>query len=266
MAAQGYKRYIELFRNIQNPFEYIFNKGRRRERPLHFITRSNPISFEVPQSLYPVFKEIFMEDVYNIASVAEVLPLSPVIIDIGANAGFFDILLFSKKTGAVIYAYEPLPDNISQLQKLISVNKALAKKLHFYQQAVTGMPKQSIDLYIEAEAQSSVVASIFSNFDKRNTKKITVPCITLADIILQNNLAEIDVMKIDCEGSEYDILYNTDPALIRRAKLLLIEVHDLDNDRNNITSLNNHLVQIGYFTSHHPINNFCHALEAVLKN
>ncbi len=265
MPASGYKRYIELFKHIANPFEYIFNRNKRKTRALQFTTRSSNIHFEVQQSLYPVFKEIFMEDVYSISSVVKELSSKPVIIDIGANAGFFDILLLSKIPAATIYAYEPLPDNIQQIQKLISANPVLQDKLFTSQVAVTGTTKQNIDLYIETELQSSVVASVFANFDTRNTRKISVSCITLNEIILDNNLQAIDVMKIDCEGSEYDILYNTDPSLIRRAKMLLIEVHDLDKDQNNITALNNFLKEIGYTTTHRPINQFCHALEAVLN-
>jgi FkbM family methyltransferase len=266
MSVSGYKRYIKLFKNVQNPFEYIFNRGKRKIRHLQFITRPNSIQFEVPGTLYPVFKEIFMEDVYNISSVEKELPANPIVIDIGANAGFFDILLLSKNINATIYAYEPLPDNVSQLQKLISANPSLQKKFYPHQMAVTGTPKENIELYMEAGTQSSVVASVFANFDSRNSQKIVVKCITLTNIILLNNLLKIDVMKIDCEGSEYDILYNTDYSLICRAKMLLIEVHDLDNDKYNITALNNYLKKIGYITSHHPINNFCHALEATLKN
>jgi FkbM family methyltransferase len=266
MPASGYNRYIELFKHISNPFEYIFNRSKRRTRPLKFTTKPANIHFEVQQSLYPVFKEIFMEDVYCISSVVKELPSNPVIIDIGANAGFFDILFLSKIPGATIYAYEPLPDNIQQIQKLISANPQLQDKLLTTQAAVTGTAKQNIDLYIEKEPQSSVVASVFANFDKRNTRKISVQCITLTEIIINNNLQTVDVMKIDCEGSEYDILYNTDPSIIRRAKMLLIEVHDLDEHQNNITALNNFLKKTGYITTHRPINKFCHALEAVLNN
>lgn len=241
MGARGYKRYIELFTHIANPFEYILHRSKRKKRPLQFITRPLTIQFEVQQALYPVFKEIFMEDVYSISSVVKAISSSPVIVDIGANAGFFDILLLSKVADAKIYAYEPLPDNTKQIQKLFSQNPHLRDKLFISEVAVTGTEKHSIDLYVEAKPESSVVASIFADFDPRNSAKISVQCITLKEIILNNDLQTIDVMKIDCEGSEYDILYNTDPALIRRAKMLLIEVHDLDGEQHNIKALNSFL-------------------------
>jgi FkbM family methyltransferase len=266
MAASGFKRYIELFKHIANPFEYILHRSKRKSRPLTFATRPLKIHFQVQQALYPVFKEIFMEDVYSIATVVKKLSSQPVVIDIGANAGFFDLLLLSKIEHATVYAYEPLPDNIAQLRKLLTVNPSLENKLFPTEAAVTGTPKQSCDLYVETVPQSSVVASIFADFDSRNTRKISVACTTLTAIIESNNLVEIDLIKMDCEGSEYDILYNTDHAIIRRAKLWLIEVHDLDEQLNNVTALDRFLQNAGYLTNHRPINHFCHALEAVRTN
>ena len=61
-----------------------------------FVTRPNPVKFDVPESLYQVFKEIFMEDFYNVDKLIQKLPPNPLVIDVGANAGFFNVLLFSK--------------------------------------------------------------------------------------------------------------------------------------------------------------------------
>ncbi|MCF0071338.1 hypothetical protein LZD49_12725 [Dyadobacter sp. CY261] len=105
MPTTGLKRYRHLFRNIENPFTYIFDKAGDRGRTLHFVTKPNRLVFEVSPSTYQVFKEIFMADVYNIEALKCVLPDNPIIIDIGANVGFFDILLLSKVKNAQIYAY-----------------------------------------------------------------------------------------------------------------------------------------------------------------
>ncbi len=65
MSLKGFDRYKQLHKNIANWQEYVFRKGERTKRPLKFITRPNAIRFEVPVSIYPIFKEIFMEDVYR---------------------------------------------------------------------------------------------------------------------------------------------------------------------------------------------------------
>lgn len=266
MPVTGFKRYIKLAENIENPGEYLFNKSKRKERPLHFITRPNAIRFDVPESLYQVFKEIFMEDVYGIADLVKKLPVHPVVIDIGANAGFFNILLLSKINEAKILAFEPLASNTNYMDKLINANPFLAKSLTIQKAAVAGVEKESIDLYMEDTSDNQVVASVFAGFNKDNLKKTTVPCISLSKIVEEHQLEKIDLLKMDCEGSEYDILYHTPKEIVQLASHLAIEVHDVDKERNNFIHLKAYLESLGYSITHTPINDFCYAVDAVKIN
>lgn len=263
MPSKGFSRYLKLFSNIQNPFEYLLNKGKRFTRSLTFTTKPTAIHFAVPESLYQVFKEIFMADVYNINYLTKILPDKPFVVDIGANAGYFDVLLLSKINKAKIFAYEPLPHNIDLIKSIVKQNLWLQQNLFFYQKAVTGIKQENLELYMENTSNNQVVASVFADFDERNNSRISVPCISLTDIINQNNLPQIDLLKMDCEGSEYDIIYNTDKNYIQRIKILVAEVHDLDNEKNNITALTIYLKSLGFSVKHSPINNACYAMEAI---
>lgn len=263
MAVTGINRYFRLWSHISNPGEYVFRKGERRIRNLQFTTKPLPVLFQVPDSLYQVFKEIFMADVYEMDALVGQLPAEPVIVDVGANAGYFAIQLLSKIEKATLYAYEPMPANVKTFQSTIEQNPRLQQSIRLFQMAVTGQPLDKLELYAEAEENNQVVASRFAGFNQNNTQTITVPCITLTDIIQQNNLQKIDLLKLDCEGSEYDILYHTAPELIKRINRMVIEVHDLDKAQNNVSAFNQYIQSLGYTTTHEPINSFCHALEAV---
>ncbi len=262
MAVDGISRYFRLWKHISNPGEYILHKVASHKRDLIFTTRPLPIRFQVPPSLYLIFKEIFMADVYEIDELVSTLPDAPVVIDIGANVGFFAIQLLSKINEATIYAYEPVPANVKTLQRTLEQNPRIGQQIKLFSMAVTGKPLDKLELFVEAEEKSQVVASVFSAFHENNSQKITVPCITLTDIIQKNDLQTIDLLKVDCEGSEYDIIYNTAPELLRRVKKMTIEVHDLDKDRNHIGAFNQYVQSLGYTTTHSPINSFCYALEA----
>ncbi|RIV22588.1 FkbM family methyltransferase [Fibrisoma montanum] len=265
MAATGISRYFRLWRHIANPTEYVLRRGDRHKRDLVFTTRPLPVRFQVPASLYQVFKEIFMADVYEIDTLVRDLPMKPVVIDVGANAGFFDIQLLSKIGQATIYAYEPMPANVQTFQQTLQQNAPLQQSVRLFQMAVTGKPLDQLDLYAEAAEKSQVVASAFAGFNGNNTQRITVPCVTLADIIRNNGLESVDLLKLDCEGSEYDIIYNTDPDLVRCIQKMVVEVHNLDKDRNNIDTFNAYLRSLGFDTTYSPINSFCYALEAVRR-
>ena len=264
MSVKGFDRYKRLLKNISNWQEYAFHKGKRKKRPLKFVTRPYPIKFEVPESLYQVFKEIFMEDFYEADQLINKLPDNPLVIDVGANAGFFNVLLFSKLKTARVFAYEPLPSNISLFKKTIQQNESL-KNIQLSQVAVTGTLKDSIELFTEDTEDNTVVSSIFAGFNKLNQKKITVPAQSLATIIEQNNLEKIDLLKLDCEGSEYDIIYNTDPVALKKVNMMVIEVHQLDGDRNNLKSLDEYLQSLGYKTRFMPVQEGSYYMEA-LKN
>lgn len=263
MAVNGISRYFRLLKHIANPAEYILRKGERHQRDLAFTTRPLPVKFCVSAALYQVFKELFMADVYEIDALVKTLPKNPVVIDIGANAGFFDIQLLSKIDAATIYAYEPMSANVKVLRHTLLQNPRMQQQVRLFQLAVTGQPLDQLDLFAEAEENNQVVASMFAGFNENNTQTITVPCTTLTEIIDTNDLCSIDLLKVDCEGSEYDIIYHTAPELIRRIGRMVIEVHDVDNDQRNIGAFNGYIQSLGYTTTYSPINSFCYALEAV---
>jgi FkbM family methyltransferase len=264
MPATGPRRYIHLFRNIGNPFAYIFDKYYDRGKTLHFVTKPNKLRFDVPSSLFQVFKEIFMEDVYNVGALVRVLPDNPVVIDIGANAGFFDVLLLSKIKNAQIYAYEPISGNVERMRGIAAANQTFARCVIIHSAAVTGKPSEMLRMYAQDMVDNQVVASSLQGFNSDNTKELWVPAVSLADILSKIAQTNVDLLKMDCEGSEYDIIGNTPPDLLRRIERMLIEVHDIDN-QNNIQEFSEYLVRLGYTVKHAPINGFCHALEATRK-
>ena len=264
MSVKGFDRYKRLYKNISNWQEYTFHKGERKKRSLEFVTRPHPIHFEVPESLYQVFKEIFMEDFYEVEKLMAKLPANPIIIDVGANAGFFNVLLFSKLKTARVFAYEPLASNIELFLKTIERNEAM-KNIELKKVAVTGINKDSIELFTEDTEDNTVVSSIFAGFNKLNQKTISVPAQSLTSIIQENNFEKVDLLKLDCEGSEYDIIYNTNADVLKKVNAMVIEVHQIDGEQNNLNSLNQYIKTLGYNTRSLPVQEGSFYMEA-LKN
>jgi len=265
MPTTGLKRYLKLFKNIQNPSVYLSSKIMCSDKALSLITRPNAIKIQVPKNLMLIFKEIFLSDVYEIDDLYKQLPADPIVVDIGANVGFFNVLLLSKINVKKIYAYEPVPVNVATFQETLNNNRQLSDQVVLFQMAVTGIQQNGLDLYLEDIHKNTVDASVFSDFDVSHAHKITVPSITLSEIILKNNLQQIDFLKLDCEGSEFDIMYNTDKMLIRRINKMMVEVHDRDADKNNISFFDKYVQSLDYSTSYVRINHHCHVLTAVKK-
>ncbi|THU41731.1 FkbM family methyltransferase [Niastella caeni] len=266
MVKNSFARYRNLFRHIRNWPDYFTRKFKKAFSTMEFTTRGNPVRFRVPSTgLYLVFKEIFVTDFYEIDTLVKQLPAKPVIVDIGANAGYFNIMLFSKIKDATVYAYEPISVNYELFKTNISLNPGMEKQVHLFNKAVTGTPQDSVELFMEHSGDNSVIASIYSDFDRQNKYSTKVPAISLQEIITGNGFNKIDLLKVDCEGSEYPIIYETPVALWAKVKRLTIEVHNLDDDTRNTDYLGKFLEKQGYEVESHFAHTNCYALNAVRK-
>lgn len=263
--VSGLQRYIRLFQNLSNPFHYWedkFNAGKE----IIFITRPYKIKIHVPRRLLLIFKEIFLSDVYDIRHLEKTLDANSVVVDVGANVGFFSFLVLSKVKVRKVYSFEPIPRNIDVFKRTISENELLKEKISLTQAAVTGTEQNSIELFLDGDNELTENASVFSGFESSHSVKVSVPSISFSRILTENKINEIDFLKLDCEGSEFDIIYNTKPSLIRKAKRMMIEVHDVEGDpKNNITYFNSYLQSINFDTSFERLSHRSHVLIANRK-
>jgi FkbM family methyltransferase len=104
------------------------------------------------------------------------------------------------KSSGKIYAFEPLTDNYNLLIENIKLNNL--KNIILIKKAVCNINgKRKLFAY----KKDSVGPSFHKHLDGH---PFTVDCITLNDLIKSEKLKKIDLIKLDCEGSEYEIIYN----------------------------------------------------------
>lgn len=233
---------------------------------MQFILRKEKIRFTTPaRSLYVVFKEIFLNDVYEIKKLAGKLPEKPVVVDIGSNAGYFSLLLLSRKPRSKIFAYDAVAANQQLFLQHLDMNPQLKPNVEAHHKAVTGTAQDFITLYTETDHGNSVTASVYNDFINENIYSEQVPCISLKEIMEENQLSKADLIKIDCEGSEYPIIYETPKTLWDKVERLAMEVHDLDDKTRNITYLQNYLSEFGFSFHSFPLGQNCFMLFAEKK-
>jgi hypothetical protein len=71
----------------------------------------------------------------------------------------------------------------------------------------------------------------------KGKKMVTCELKTLSSIIESENIQKIDLLKIDCEGAEWDVLTGIKEADWLRIKSIVIEVHDTENRVQKVKEL-----------------------------
>ncbi|MBI3589602.1 MAG: FkbM family methyltransferase [Candidatus Liptonbacteria bacterium] len=149
-----------------------------------------------------VLKEIATYDHYG--RFLSRLKNNAVVVDIGAHIGVFSILAAQRIRGAKVFSFEPLPENFSLLKANIDLN-ALSDRVFPFQLAVSGR-RGLRRLHFFSERTGS---SFFPIPGQRQTDQFDVHSLTLADIFEKNHISRCDFLKIDCEGSESEIIFHT---------------------------------------------------------
>ena len=146
-----------------------------------------------------------------------------VVMDIGACFGAFSVWASRQKASSII-AYEPATQNYEVLLKnslefpnILPINKAL----------INGFT-DSIDFYLPKNRNNMGSSSAFVKGGKRD--QITVSAV---NFLQELRRYKPSVLKIDCEGGEYDILRFALPNFVKQ---VTVEIHLGKKEWRNHTS------------------------------
>lgn len=185
------------------------------------------------------YKEIFVNNINNVEWYDLYMK---VVVDIGANRGFFSLKAASCFAHQ-IYAYEPSKKGIEFINSNFK-NYYSNYPIEVHHKAVTD---RSGDIIKMSSNMVNPDATIF------NDTGYDVETISFEDII--NNIPYNDiVVKCDCEGSEYEIILNTPDYVFDKIKLFYIEIHmDMNPkypSKEQANKVRERLQQLGYTQVH----------------
>lgn len=148
------------------------------------------------------------------------LTFSPgdIVIDIGAHVGVVSCYLAKKWPGIKVYAFEPTPENFGRLERNIAVNGL--ENITPWLGAVTG-DGRDVTLY----GSPSVNSGHYSAFAERGTASFIARSLTLSVLISSRLIPRVALLKLDCEGAEYEILHSLGREM-GRIEALAMEVHE----------------------------------------
>lgn len=165
---------------------------------------------------FKVISETWVENVYRITD--DQFNGDRVFVDIGANIGAVTLFVDSfNKTRYPDYkikiiAVEPEPNNLVLLKNNIELNGSenitIVENAIWYEEKEMSISNRG--------GNSSLI-----NLDDEIQSKIST--ITMENLFSLYDIKEVDLMKIDIEGAEFDLIINTPPETLSKIKHLVLE-------------------------------------------
>ena len=143
------------------------------------------------------------------------------VIDIGAGLGEFSITAARKCLNGIVYAYEPFQESFELMQENILLNSVV--NIVAFPYAVGG---QVGPMQLKVDSGVPVLYSTAMNADRLGRHDTIVQGTTLDEVFGTFHIENCDLIKIDCEGAEYDILFETSPLTLQKIKRVCLEYHN----------------------------------------
>jgi len=240
MISQNYFTFPYYFpsiiRQISNWPLYLFNYLMRRNRPAEYRLRTGFRLIDGRGTLAGTMAVVFIRREYGRMKDYRT------IIDIGANMGAFAVYAGMNCPNATIYCFEPEERNFKILQKNIAIN-ALEKRIHLFQCAVASSSGNR-----DMAVGESPLNSLVTTTDRKTIQ--SVRCTTLREFLKEQKLETLDLLKMNCEGAEYEILENCTRSDFEKMPRIRLEYHNIDGMKRNGKWLANYLKDEGYQIEH----------------
>ncbi|MDD5341274.1 MAG: FkbM family methyltransferase [Patescibacteria group bacterium] len=183
-----------------------------------------------------VFKEIFKLGEYK-AAEEKIRSAKNYIIDAGSQAGFFCLYARALNPEVKIIAIEPDEENLAALENNFSQNNI--KDVDVVSSALAGTHSVR-DFFVSKDFHDH---SLNKNLVKKIARKVKVQGLTLGDICDKYNVNQIDLLKMDIEGAEFEVLNSLKQADWDKINSVILEYHDFLNFKHeeleNILKQNN---------------------------
>jgi amino acid adenylation domain-containing protein/FkbM family methyltransferase len=211
-----------------------------------------------------LYQDLFEREVYlqNGITLAE----GDCVFDVGANIGLFTLLVHRRCPGCVIYAFEPIKPIFEILGLNVSIHGIDATAFNCGLSSRSGSetftyyPRLSLmsGRYADTSRDREVVRAYESRrrpvgplggterdgklFDELLTQRLTgqeMTCQlkTVSEVMRENGIERIDLLKIDVEKSEEDVLLGIEEADWPKIKQLVIEAEGAGGSLERITGL-----------------------------
>jgi FkbM family methyltransferase len=170
-----------------------------------------------------VIRELLIHDVLEPQQtelIKDLLPENGIFLDVGANIGYFSIVAAKMLgVGGHVFAFEPVDATYRVLCKNIELN-GLNNFVTPINLACFSAPGEMAMTQSEEPSKSYLSYS-----ETANTEKVSMT--TLDDFVEQRGISVVDCIKIDAEGSDFEIIRGARRTIERCRPAVILETDHL---------------------------------------
>ena len=156
------------------------------------------------------------------------------IFDIGANFGWYSVHMGKNiKDNSIIHSFEPSPDAYNELTNNINLNdlRGNVKAINLCLGNSTGLTK----LFIPEKLGSAFASLNLNNYNGK-IRKVLVSIDTIDNYCKNNNIKQVDLIKIDVEGAEHLVFKGARSLLASEKKpVIMMEAQKHSTENFNYT-------------------------------
>jgi len=217
----------------------------RSNNPNNILRYENGIAFNISTKKNSMSKSLVLQEhteSNETKFLKKIIKPGQTVLDVGANMGWYSIH-FSKWVGqrGKIFAFEPVPEIYEELESNIKLN--CCQNIIIFNCAL-GNQNESVLFNVSDFEGGSGASSENLKFGK----EIKVSKRKLDDLMNDQNLDNIDFLKIDIEGGELNMLKGAEKLIEKYKPKMLLEIVDIHCDRFKYSpeDVCNFLINKGY--------------------
>ena len=232
------KEFKYLMRSLS--YSFAINLRDKSHSLKSYNWKDKEVFYRTSTSDMALIYEILLKSKHNAEYFFPEIIKPKVIFDIGGNIGITSIYLANVFPGAMIYTFEPLLENFQILEK----NTHQYSNIKVFNVGL-GSKNGSFKVYLSDNSENYGGVSFYSEgYGNKDEPYTECKVRNINDIIKELKIDEIDLIKIDTEGAEYDILTSLNDKFFESISWIAGELHG-----NRDFELLNYLNRMGFSIS-----------------
>lgn len=215
------RRAIQTLTTFDNGFRVLGDIVIRRPDELCFsLDGLEVVCPNVRGARFAVY-ELFTDDAYHLPWFTQGLGSAPVVLDLGGHIGSFSLAINRLFPDALIDAFEPTPSTATYLRRNVETN-GLSDRIRVFESAISARAGTlMMAVCDDGSAHNGVMLE-----GTPGTTTIEVPTTPLQDAFAAAR-GQVDLVKLDIEGAEYEAILESSPELWRSVQRVVMEYHHM---------------------------------------